>query len=104
MAIGMPRDLWLDGADRDACLDYEKAWECKEIYRNQTLHLEGIYNHYGVALALANGFRKKGEKAQTYLEYPIPTTETERKEAKKRNILHTLSFVRNRDRKGEENA
>ena len=104
MAIGMPRELFLDGDDRDACGDYEKAWECKEIYRNKTLHLQGVYVMDAFGVVLANAFSEKGRQKANYLDYPIPTTKAEREAEKQRKIMHTLSAVRNRERKGAQNA
>jgi len=103
MAMGMPREEFLDGADRDACDDYERAWECREVYRNQTLHLMGAYNCDAFGTVLSNAFAQKGKKGKPYMEYPIPTTEAERKAEKQRKILHTLSVVRNRKR-GDNNG
>lgn len=97
MAIGMPRDEFLNG-DRDSYDDYEKAWECKEIYRNQTLHLMGAYNCDAFGTVLSNAFSKRGAKGKSYMEHPIPTTRTEMEAEKKRKILHTLKFVRGRRR------
>lgn len=98
MALGMPRDEFYDTDERFSYDDYEKAWECKEIYRNQTLHLMGVYNTDAFGTVLSNAFAKKGSKGKKYMEYPIPTTETERKAEKQRKILHTLKFVRERKR------
>lgn len=97
MAIGMPREEFLNG-DRDAFDDYEKAWECREIYRNQSMHLMGAYNCDAFGTVLSNAFSKKGAKGKKYMEHPIPTTATEFKAEKQRKILHTLQFVRNRKR------
>ena len=103
MAIGMPRDEFLDTPDRDSFDDYEKAFECKEIYRNQTLHLMGAYNASAFGTILSNAFSKKGSKGKAYMEHPIPTTEAERKAEKQRKIEHTLAVVRNRKR-GNDNG
>lgn len=103
MAIGMPRDEFLNGDDWDAPDDYERAYECKQIQANRMLHLQGYYNYNAFGSVLSSAFAPKGKKGTPYLPYPIPITETERKEEKKRNILRTLQFVRGRKR-GQTNG
>lgn len=98
MAMGMPRDEFYDTDDRFALDDYEKTFECKEIYRNQTMHLMGAYNCDAFGTVLSNAFTKRGKKGKQYMDYPIPTTPTEQKAEKQRKILHTLQTVRNRKR------
>lgn len=99
MAIGMPRDEFYNG-DRYACDDYERAWEAKLVDTNRMLHLQGLYNHAAVGSALSCAFAEKGKKGTPYLEYPLPITEAERAAEKERKIMHTLEFVRGRNRNG----
>ena len=98
MAIGMPRDAFLFGGDRDACEDYEKAYECKLIEKNKMLHLQGFYNFRAFGSVLSSAFAKNGSKGEPYLAFPVPITQAERKAEKERNIVKTLQFVRNRQR------
>ena len=50
---------------------YREAYEIKRDEMNAKLWLQGMYNHTGVTIALGNAFRKKGQKAEKYLEKPI---------------------------------
>lgn len=97
IAIGMPREDFVDGrADRLACDDYERAWECKLVNQNRMLHLQGLYNYTAFGSVLSSAFAEKGKKGKPYIEYPVPITETERKAEKQRKIQHTLDVVRGR--------
>ena len=98
MALGMPRDEFMNGGDYDATDDYEKAFECKIINENKMRHLQGIYNFRAFACVLSNAFAPKGSKPEKYFEYPLPITDAERKAEKERKIMHTLNVVRNRTR------
>lgn len=97
MAIGMPREQFLDG-DRMAFMDYENAWEYKQMISNNRLHLQGLYNYRAFGSVVSSLTATKGKKGEPYLQYPIPITETERKAEKQRKIMHTLNAVRNRKR------
>lgn len=100
MAIGMPRDLFLDG-DRQAITDYEKAFECKQILQNRELHLQGLYNFRAFASVLSSAFASKGKKGDPYPDHPLPITEAEAKAEKERNIQKTLQWVHGRKRDAE---
>lgn len=102
MAIGMPRELFLEG-DRDAFDDYEKAHECRKMLQNQMLHLQGLYDYRAFGSVISSAFAAKGKKGEPYLECPIPITEAEKKAEKERNIMRTLKFVYGRKR-GEQNV
>ena len=47
---------------------YQKAYYRK---LHEEAHIYGYYYFIGVSTALANAFRKKGEKAQEYIQKPI---------------------------------
>lgn len=97
MAIGMPREQFLYG-ERDAFDDYDKAYECARIMKNQYLHLQGVYNYRAFGSVLSSAFAGKGKKGVPYPDYPIPITASERKAEKERNIQKTLQWVRGRNR------
>lgn len=99
MALGMPREDFLFGDDRYECEDFENAFECEQILANQKLHLQGLYNYRAFGSVLSSAFAGKGKKGEPYLSHPIPITEAEQEAEKKRKIMHTLSVVRNRERK-----
>ena len=61
---------------------YRKAYKLKLGMDNEQAWLQGFYTMYGFATCFANAFRKRGTKAQSYLEKPIdifPLTESEKK-------------------------
>lgn len=99
MSIGMTWEA-VNYGDRTAFDDYEKAYEFRRVQENQLLHLQGLYDHIAVSCALSSAFADKGKKGTPYPQHPIPITETERKEEKRRNIEKTLAFVRGRNRNG----
>lgn len=51
---------------------YRKAWKAKREEENRRDWLLGAYFYNAVGIALDNGFRKKGQRAQNYLEEPFP--------------------------------
>lgn len=99
IALGMPRDQFLMG-DRQACEDYEKAFECKQVIDNRRMHLQGLYVYKAFGSVMSAAFAQKGKKGEPYPAYPFPVTETERKAEKERSIMHTLEVVKNRKRGG----
>lgn len=75
-----------------------KADELNRARRNQEMWLQGLYNYSAVKAvieafgwALGGG---KGSKPKPYLESPIPITDAEKEEEKKRRIKHTLEWVK----------
>lgn len=100
MAIGMSRDEVLYG-ERATFYDYDKAFEYKQVQANKMSHLNGFYDYLAVSCALSSAFAGKGKKGTPYPQYPVPITETEREEEKRRNIERTLAFVRGRKRNGD---
>lgn len=99
MAIGMPRDEFLNG-EHGAHDDYENAYQRKLVQQNQMLHLQGYYDYIAVSCALSAAFAEKGKKGTPYPSYPTPITEIERKAEKQRNIEKTLAWVRGRKKNG----
>lgn len=102
MSIGMTWEA-VNYGDRTAFDDFEKAYEYRRVQENQLLHLQGLYDHIAVSCALSAAFAEKGKKGTPYPQHPIPITETERKEEKRRKIIHTLEVVRNRKRTRSDN-
>lgn len=47
---------------------YQKQYFERLSYES---YIQGLYNYIGVSTALSNFARKKGEKAQSYLDKPI---------------------------------
>ncbi len=63
-------------------ITFRKAFRLKRELMNEEAWLEGMYFYAGVSTALANVFRKKGQKIHNYLEKPIdifPLTKAEKK-------------------------
>lgn len=63
-------------------LAYRKAFRLKRELMNEEAWLKGWYVYAGISIALANAFRKKGQKTHNYLEKPIdiyPPTKAEKK-------------------------
>ncbi len=71
--MGMPRKEFWHG-------DSWAAWEYREAFKRQLDHeswlawLQGLYSHYGVAIAINNALRKKGTRAEEYIKEPIRVT------------------------------
>lgn len=60
---------------------YRKAYKLRREAENEQAWLQGLYNYDAFAVVLANAFRSKGAKRQTYMEKPIdifPLTEAEK--------------------------
>lgn len=72
-----------------------KARNLKLKMKNEELWLQGLYVYNAISVALANGFRKKGAKAQNYLEEPIKLfedTEYEKEMKAKREREKAIKF------------
>lgn len=62
---------------------YRKAYYLKRKAENENDWLLGFYVYGAVAIALANAFKRQGQKAQNYLEKPVdifPLTPMEKKQ------------------------
>lgn len=72
-----------------------KARNLKLKLKNEELWLQGLYFYNAISVALVNGFRKKGTKAQNYLEEPIKIfedTEYEKEMRIKREREKAIKF------------
>lgn len=74
-----------------------RQYEAQRKLQNEDAWLQGAYVYDAVATALSNAFRKKGAKAQNYLERPLqvyPKTEEEKQyeaEMERRKIIERLN-------------
>lgn len=62
---------------------YVKKRELELDNINFEAWLVGLYNHYGVTIALANAFSDKSSKKSTYFEKPLEIFNSNNKVAKK---------------------
>lgn len=62
---------------------YVKKRELELDSINYEAWLYGLYNHYGITIALANAFSDKGSKKSTYFEKPLELLESNYKTAQK---------------------
>lgn len=79
--MGMSYEQYWDGPPVIATA-YRKAYKLKREAENEQAWLQGMYTYDAVAVALANAFRSKGAKRQSYMERPIdifPLSEAEKK-------------------------
>lgn len=61
---------------------YRKAFRLQQELANEQAWLQGLYVFDAVSVAMGNLFRKRGQKAEHYLDRPIdifPLTEKEKK-------------------------
>lgn len=76
---------------------YREAHELQREETNQKLYLQGLYNFKAfkaVIEALSYGLGgNKGQRPESYLQYPIPITEREEKLEQERNRQKTLAWV-----------
>ena len=63
---------------------YRKADEIRNDKKNEELWLQGMYFYEAVAVALANGFGKKGQKPKKYTEKPYKIREDTKEEKAKK--------------------
>lgn len=74
-----------------------RQYDAQRKLQNEDAWLQGAYVYDAVATALSNAFRKKGAKAQNYLERPLqvyPKTEEEERyeaEMERRKIIKRLN-------------
>lgn len=97
LSIGMSAYEYWEG-DPYIVKSYQKAHELKIEMRNQEMWLQGLYNYQATKSALeAFGYALaggKGSKPKGYIEYPLPVTEREKKEARKREVEKTISWFK----------
>lgn len=108
---GMTYDeFWRD--DPMLALYYREAWIERRKAENHRDWLLGAYYYNAIATALGNAFKKKGSKAEPYLEEPFPifplTKEEEeakaQKEKEKIEAVYTSIMKQQRERKLREQA
>jgi len=79
--MGMtPTQYWDE--DPRLAIAYRKAYRLRLASQNEMMWIQGIYTMDAFAVALANAFKKKGQRAETYMERPLdifPLTEEEKK-------------------------
>ena len=63
---------------------YVKKRELELDDINFNAWLIGLYNHYGVTIALANAFSDKGSKKSTYFEKPLEPFSSNNKTVKQK--------------------
>ena len=96
ICIGVPYEEYWYG-DYTKLKYYLRRFETQQKMQNEQAWLSGIYTYAAVATALGNAFRKKGDKAQDYLEKPLqiyPKTEEEKRyeaEMERRKIIERLN-------------
>lgn len=91
MSIGVPYDEFWYG-DYCSLKYYEEVFLKQQKLQNQGFWMQGIYNYSGVATALGNAFRGKGQKAEEYMNEPIsfyPKSQAEQ-EAENRRIIQRI--------------
>lgn len=72
--------------DPNLVVAYRELNKMKMESRNHDMWLQGMYIHEGFAVALQNGFSKKGSKKAKYPQKPyeiFPKTETDKKASAK---------------------
>lgn len=69
MSIGMSADEYWHGPPQLIRV-YKEAYKLRVRHENEYAWLQGMYVHQGVAVALSNGFGKKGGKKVKYPEKP----------------------------------
>ena len=80
--MGMTLEEYWEGPPSLAIF-YRKAFKLRKELENEHAWLQGMYVYDAFAVCLANVFRKRGAKLQSYLEKPIdifPLTEREKKQ------------------------
>ena len=96
MSIGVPYEEYWYG-DYTKLKYYLRLFEMQQKMRNEQAWINGIYMYAAVGTALGNAFRKKGDKAQDYLDKPLPLypkTEEEKQyeaEMERRKIIERLN-------------
>ena len=78
------------------CVYYREAWKQKQLIENQNQWRQGYYNYIAFSTVLSNAFKKKGSKAEKYLEEPLqifPKTEEELAEEERRNAQKTINTL-----------
>lgn len=87
--MGMTYEQFWDGPPSVATV-YRKAYKLKREADNEQAWLQGMYTYDAVAVALANAFRSKGAKRQSYMERPIdifPLTEAEKQRREQEEMV-----------------
>ena len=97
MAMGMSyADFW-DGPCEMA-VAYRKAYRLKRETENEQAWLQGLYVYDAFAVCLANAFRKKGARAEQYLERPIdifPLTDAQKKQREREELAKMQKAMEN---------
>lgn len=105
--MGMTVEQYWEGPPSLATA-YRKAYRLKMEAENEMAWLQGLYVYDAFAVCMANVFRKKGAKLQSYIEKPIdiyPPTEAEKKRrereeyAKMQRAMEEMRLAQQRKKK-----
>ena len=92
---GMTYEQFWDG-EPSLTIAYRKKLELEDKRFNDRAWLQGQYNYIAVAIALQNGFRKKGAKATDYPRQPFTVgqdTDLEKEQKKAKAFNDSLAFI-----------
>lgn len=78
MAMGMSYEQYWYG-EASMTKAYREANDIRQKMQNQQAWLYGLYTYHALNTVIGNALKKKGEKAETYRNRPLPMTEEERK-------------------------
>ena len=96
LVMGMtPTQYWDE--DPRLAIAYRKAYRLRKASENEFAWLQGVYIMDGFAVALANAFKKKGQRAEMYFEKPIdifPLTPEEKQRREQEEIEKTQQALR----------
>lgn len=84
---------------------YYRANELRIQRRSEEMWLQGLYNYRAFSVVIGNVFKKKGAKAEKYLEEPIrliPLTEEEKREKAKREREKVIAYFNGLQKKFEK--
>ena len=112
--MGMTVEQYWEGPPSLA-VAYRMAYRLKRESENEMAWLQGLYIYDAFAVCLANAFRKRGAKVQSYIEKPIdiyPLTEAEKKRREREEyakMQRAMEAMQDRQRakkkqKGETNG
>ena len=91
VSLGMDPVLYWNG-DPALVRYYREAGDIQRRRTNHDLWLTGLYHSYALSAALS-GF---GDEPRSYLEEPLPLTETERIEQEERQAKLTYERLKNK--------
>lgn len=109
--MGMtPTQYWDE--DPYLAVAYRKAYRLRRAAENEMAWIQGMYVMDGFAVSLANAFKKKGQRPESYIERPIdifPLTEEEKKQREQEQLEKTQKALkamakrqqRRKNKKGE---